>query len=192
MDGSRAPVIFVDYYVPIEGADFVISDGYMGAYRVTKMMLEAGYRSIAFVGTIQATSSIRDRFFGYRKALMERKLPVCPEWILPDREAFGADIFVRLPEKMPEAFFCNCDVTASILIGELRRKGYHVPEEIGVAGFDHFLMAEIEGIELTTCEVDIRKMAQVSVNTLMRKITQTHFMPGIRVVTGKIVRGNSF
>lgn len=191
-NGSRVPVIFVDYYDPAEKADFIISDGYTGAYRLTKMMLEAGYRNIAFVGTIQATSSIRDRFFGYRKALMERRIAVRPEWIIPDRIAFGADIFVHLPEEMPEAFFCNCDVTAEILIDELRRKGYRVPEEIGVAGFDHFLMSEIDGIELTTYDVNIEAMAQVSVNTLMRKINQTHFIPRMRVVTGKIIRGNSF
>ncbi len=189
---SRVPVIFVDYYQPIGDADFIISDGYAGAYRLTKMMLEAGYRKIAFVGTLQATSSIRDRFFGYRKAMMERRIPLKQEWIIPDRIAFDADIFMNLPEEMPEAFFCNCDVTAAFLIEKLRQGGCRVPEDVGVAGFDHFYMNEIEGVELTTYDVNIEAMAKVSVNTLLRKINQTHFVPRLSVVTGKIIYGNSF
>lgn len=191
-NGSRVPVIFVDYYDPSEKADFIISDGYTGAYRLTKLMLEAGYRNIAFVGTLQATSSIRDRFFGYRKALMEKRIAIRQEWILPDRDVFGEELFVQLPREMPEAFLCNCDVTAEILIDALRREGYRVPEEIGVAGVDHFLINKIDGIDLSTFDVNIEEMAQVSVNTLLRKINQTHFLPCMRLVTGKIIKGNSF
>ena len=189
---SRVPVIFVDYYQPIGDADFIISDGYAGAYRLTRMMLEAGYRKIAFVGTLQATSSIRDRFFGYRKALMENRSEPRPDWIIPDRIAFDADIFMNLPEEMPEAFFCNCDVTAAFLIEKLRQNGYRVPEDVGVAGFDHFYMNKIDGIELTTYDVNIEAMARISVNMLLRKINQTHFVSRMSVVTGKIIRGNSF
>lgn len=189
---SRAPVIFVDYYQPIGEADFITSDGYAGAYRLTKMMLAVGYRKIAFVGTLQATSSIRDRFFGYRKALMESGIEVRPEWIVPDRSTSNVGIFVQLPEEMPEAFLCNCDVTAAFLIEKLRQDGYRVPEDVGVAGFDHFLMEQIDGVELTTYDVNIEAMAKISVNTLIRKINQTHFVPRMSVVTGKVIRGNSF
>lgn len=191
-NGSRVPVIFVDYYQPIGDADFIVSDNYMGAYQLTKRMLAAGYEKIAFVGTIQATSSIRDRFFGYRKALMERQTEIRPEWIIPDRSVSNVGIFVNLPEEMPEVFFCNCDVTAAFLIEQLRQDGYRVPEDVGVAGFDHFLMSQIDGVELTTYDVNIDAMAQISVNTLLRKINQTHFVPRISVVTGKVICGNSF
>lgn len=189
---SKAPVIFVDYYEPMEDADFIISDGYAGSYEMTRMMLEAGYGQIAFVGTVEATSSIRDRFFGYRKALMERRIAVRPEWIIPDRLPFAVDIFVNLPENMPEAFVCNCDMTAAILIEKLRKKGYRVPQDIGVTGFDNFLMEKIDGVQLTTYDVNIAAMAQMSVNTLLRKINHTHFIPRMRVVAGKIIYGNSF
>lgn len=192
LNESKVPVIFVDYYQPVGEADFIISDGYAGAYQLTKMMLEAGYRKIAFVGTIQATSSIRDRFFGYRKALMENRIELRPDWIIPDRIAFDADIFMNLPAEMPEAFFCNCDVTAAFLIEKLRHKGFRVPEDVGAAGFDHFYMNKIDGIELTTYDVNIEAMARASVNTLLRKINQTHFVPRISVVPGKIIYGNSF
>ena len=61
-----------------------------------------------------------------------------------------------------------------------------------MAGFDHFLMEQIDGVELTTYDVNIEAMAKISVNTLIRKINQTHFVPRMSVVTGKVIYGNSF
>ncbi len=189
---SPVPVIFVDYYDAMEEGDFIVRDDYALAYRLTRQLLGEGYKRISFVGRIDETSSVRDRFFGYRKALMERGIEVPPEWILPDREVPEGDIFVDLPREIPEAFVCCSDLTASILIGELRRNGFRVPEDVGVTGFDHFLMEKIEGVELDTCEVEMDKLAEISVNTLIRKINQTSFLPRMRIVTGKIIPGNSY
>ncbi len=191
-EASRVPIIFVDYYEPIEDADFIISDGYTGVCRLTRKMLASGYRRIAFVGTIDATSSIRDRYFGYRKALMEQEIEIKPQWVIPDRVPYDFDVSLKLPEEMPDAFVCNCDTTAAVLIEKLRRAGYRVPEDIGVSGFDNFLSEKIPGVELSTCDVDIEAMAKISVNTLLGKIGQTHVIPGVRIVSGKLIYGNSF
>lgn len=189
---SRVPVIFVDYYEDMPDTDFVISDGYTGTCRLTRMLLDAGYGRIGFVGNIMATSSIMDRYLGYRKAMMERGMEIRQEWIIPDRDSNTHELYVNLPEELPEAFVCNCDRIASVLIKKLREAGYRVPEDIGVVGFDHFLMENIDGIELTTYDVDIEAMAKVSVSTLLRKINHTYFIPRLQVVSGKVVYGNSF
>lgn len=189
---SRVPVIFVDYYEDMPDTDFIISDGYTGTCRLTRMLLNAGIRKIGFVGNIRATSSIMDRYLGYRKALMERSLKIRQDWVIPDRDNNEYELYVNLPEEMPEAFVCNCDRAAGILIEKLRTNGYRVPEDVGVVGFDHFLMEKIPGLELTTYDVDMEAMAKVSVNTLLRKMNHTCFTPRLRVISGKIIHGNSF
>lgn len=189
---SEVPIIFVDYYEDLPDTDFIISDGYTGTCQLTRRLLDAGYRKIGFVGNNRATSSIMDRYLGYRKALMERNIEICPEWVIPDRENRSHNIYVELPEKLPEAFVCNCDKTASILIRHLREAGYRVPEDIGVVGFDHFLMENIEGLQLATYDVDITEMAKFSVNTLRRKINGTSFTSRLRVIHGKVIDGSSY
>lgn len=189
---SKVPVIFVDYYEDLPDTDFIISDGYTGTCQLTRRLLDAGYRKIGFMGNPRATSSIMDRYLGYRKALMERKIKIRPDWIIPDREDWSQSIFVKLPEEMPEAFVCNCDKTASILIRHLRKVGYRVPEDIGVVGFDHFLMETIEDLQLATYDVDISEMAAFSVSTLRRKINGTSFTSRLRVIHGKVIDGNSY
>lgn len=191
-ENSRVPVIFVDYYEDLPDTDFIISDGYTGTCQLTRKLLDAGYQKIAFVGNKRATSSIMDRYLGYRKALMERGIEIEPEWIIPDREDQSYNLFLNLPGKLPEAFVCNCDKTASMLIDRLREAGYRVPEDIGVVGFDNFLMENVEGIQLATYDVDIQGMAKFSVSTLRRKINGTSFTNRLRVINGKIIDGNSY
>lgn len=186
------PIVFVDYYMDLADTDFIVSDGYRGTYRLTARMLAAGYRRIAYVGAIRATSSILDRFLGYRKALMEQEIELDSEWIISDRNEHTGDLAVQLPKRMPEAFVCCCDKTAGILIRNLRAAGYRVPEDIGVCGFDHFLEDKIEGIDLITYDVDMPCMAKISVNSLIRKMEHAGFVPRLRIVEGKLVGGNSF
>ena len=189
---GSVPMVFVDYYRDIPDTDFIISDGYTGTCQLTRMLIRAGYRKIAFVGNLQATSSILDRYLGYRKAMMEKRLTLREDWVIKDREDLCGEICVKLPPEMPEAFVCNCDRTASILIRELKKNGYRVPDDVGVTGFDHFLAEDLEGIRLATYDVDVSAMAEISINTLLRKIDKMHFISKLRVVSGTIVEGNSF
>ncbi len=191
-ENSKVPIVFVDYYEDLPDTDFIITSGYYGTYRLTRILLESGYRDIAFVGTPGATSSITDRYMGYRKALLENDIEIREDWIVRDRKLWDDSIAIELPIQMPEAFVCNCDRTASILIKELNYGGYQIPEDIAVAGFDHYLMDDIGEIELLTYDVDIEAIAQVSVNTIIRKIEHTHFIPRLRIIEGSIIKGNSF
>ena len=65
------PVIYLDYYNGREASDSVISNSYYGTYELTYYLYRMGHRKIAYVGTLLATESITDRYFGYQKALLE-------------------------------------------------------------------------------------------------------------------------
>ena len=79
------PVIYLDYYNGREASDSVISNSYYGTYELTYYLYRMGHRRIAYVGTLLATESITDRYFGYQKALLELGLEQKREWVLDDR-----------------------------------------------------------------------------------------------------------
>lgn len=189
-ENSHVPVLFVDYYEDRPDADFVVSSGFYGMYRVTEHLLRHGYRNIAYVGNIHATSSILDRYLGYRKALQEQQLPLRSDWLISDRSGQGQCIPLQLPREMPEAFVCNCDEAAAILIDELEKRGYRVPEDIGVAGFDHYLVKPAK-LSLVTWETDMQGMAREAVSTLLKKIRGIPYQKGIRVIDGRLRDGDS-
>lgn len=187
---SRVPVLFVDYYEDLPEADFIVSNGYYGMYQVTHYLIQNGYRRLAYVGDIYRTSSIMDRYMGYRRALQEQQIPLRSDWLISDRDEKGTWISIKLPEEMPEAFVCNCDQEAALLLERLGSMGYRVPEDIGVAGFDHYAGVQTP-VSLVTYEVDMNALAMVSVSTLLKKIKGLPYRRGIRVVDGVMIDGSS-
>ena len=92
---------------------------------------------------------------------------------------------------MPTAFFCNCDLTAGILINKLEKEGFRVPEDISVAGYDDYVYPGLCDTDITTYAVDISEMAAQTVNVLIKKISGTSYRKGIHVVEGSLVVKNS-
>lgn len=184
---SGLPYILLDFYDEELEADSVTSDNAVGGYRVTNALLQAGRREIAYVGSISATSSIMDRYLGYTKALLRAGIPLRPEWRLEDRDVEGKYIKIQLPQTMPQAFVCNCDEVAYNLVEQLKSKGYRVPEDISVTGYDDHQFALICDPPLTTYRVNVEDMGRTAAAQLIRKINGKPFTRGNTMVSGKLV-----
>lgn len=186
------PVFFLDTYMPDITFDTVISDGYYGTYMLTRYLIDQGHKKIGFVGSVEATHSISDRFWGYRKALREGHIEFQEKWEVPDRDEYGKT-FGKIVTGRTEmdAYVCNCDFTAHILIQNLEAMGYSVPEDISVVGFDDFLPVgigmDMKEDRITSYSVDMKRMAEVCVRSLIRKIRHKKYEEGIQIVTGRVV-----
>lgn len=187
------PIICVDYYDVYEDIDYIVADGFGGMSRMTEFLLEQGYRDLMFVGTPTATKNITDRYLGYCKALEKAGIEDAQERVLPDRDFVNGDyrIDFELPERLPEAFVCNCDKTAGILIEKLSGFGICVPDDVSVVGFDDY-NAQLPGdLKLTTYENDEKAIAQISMNMMLRRIEGGRHAAGVRIVEGSVVPGNT-
>lgn len=189
---SGLPQVYIDFQKKGIPVDAVLTDNYYGMYRMVNYLIESGHRDIAYVGTVRANNSIMDRYFGYCKALVEAGIPVKPEWILDDRNQEGYMIDIRLPEKMPTAFACNSDLTASALIKTLEAKGCRIPEDISVVGFDNYLYDGLCNIKITSYEVNVDEMVKVALQDIVRQIQHGRGRPGIldqavQIVSGRLV-----
>mgnify|MGYP005777088877 FL=1 len=187
---SQMPIVFVDFSKIDIRVDSVVSDNFYGMYLMTNYLIEHGHRDIAYVGTVLANNSIKDRYCGYYKALMENHIPVREDWIIDDRAPLGKMEIDRLslPEEMPTAFACNCDLVASELIKILAQRGYRVPEDISVVGYDNYLYTGLCDIKITTYEVNIEEMVKVSLEKILNRLKgRQPDSETIRIVSGHMV-----
>lgn len=186
---TSLPVFFLDTYLPFLEFDTIISDGYYGIYQLTNYLIEQGHRRIGFVGSVDATSSIADRYWGYRRSLRENKILFQEEWEIPDRGEDGKTFekIVTSPGEF-DAYVCNCDYTAHILIRNLEEEGYRVPDDVSVVGFDNFLPAGMDEYRITSYDVDMERMAALCVKSLIKKIKHKKYSSGIQIITGKMVK----
>ena len=193
--GSGIPMVYLDFCNHTEDEDAVISDSYNGSYCITNYLFDKGHKKISFVGTVMASGTITDRYFGYRKSLLEHGVEFRQDWVIDDRDIDNGTIdptrFFKLPGDMPTAFVCNCDLTASVLIKKLIDKGYKVPDDISVVGFDNFVFPGMCDIKITTYGVDTYEMGRNAVLNLIRKISKERYRQGIMILEGHLIEGES-
>lgn len=192
---GQVPLVYLDFIDEVGTFDSVVTDSYYGTYMLTNHLFEMGHTDIAYVGTLLSTGSITDRFFGYSKSMIEHGKDIRKDWIIDDRDLeeclVGKGFEIILPEDMPTAFVCNCDLTASEVIRKIREKDKKVPEDISVVGFDNYLYPGLCDVPITTYEVDLKEMARKSINILLKKMRNENIKSVISVVEGELVLRDS-
>lgn len=189
-DITSIPIVFLDFYDHDLAKDAVIADNFYGMYQMTELLFARGFEEIGFIGSIYATSSIMDRYCGFMKSMTQHHKNIYPEWLIEDRDAYGIVAF-ELPQKLPEAFVCNCDLVAGMLVDKLNARGLKVPEDISVVGFDNFLYPGYADMRITTYEVNTKAMVRVAIKKLIKQFKNPNAGRGLEIVSGHIVMKNS-
>ena len=114
-----------------------------------------------------------------RKELPRFGTPV----ILPENEIETAqkDFFKLLPlRRMPRAVVCTSDDVAIGVCRALQQKGYRIPEDIAVTGYDDSQMASLCSPGLTTVHIDPYRIGAESMDLLLKYIKDPEF-PSTRI-----------
>ncbi len=190
-ESAGVPMVFVDFMkrgIPVPS---IMADNFYGMYKMTRYLIERGHSRIAYVGTVMASNSIMDRYFGYCKALMEQGIAVREDWVIDDRTMEGQIMNVTLPQQMPTAFACNCDLTAGVVINQLKALGYRIPEDISVIGFDNYLFEGLCDTRITSYEVDIKEMVSRALKEMLAQVHHRRGTAQLRLVPGWVVEKES-
>ena len=188
------PKVFLDFYDEHSDIDAIVTDNFYGAYEITNYLIAQGHTKIAYVGNINSTSSIQDRYLGYYKSLLEHNLKLEEKLVISDRDERGKYIELELPKSaqdMPTAFVCNCDQIAYLLLEKLKSEGYSVPDDCSVVGFDNDIYATIATPHLTTMEVNFEQMSSIAVKHIIDKISSPTLKLGRVLVQGNIIHRDS-
>jgi len=101
------------------------------------------------------------------------------------------NIGFELPQYMPQAFVCNCDLIAGMLIAKLKAAGYRVPEDISVVGFDNFVYPGYTDMKITTYEVDMKAMTKTALDKILKQLRAPGRSRSMDVISGHIRWKNS-
>ena len=191
LSAAEVPVVLLDFYNPVFQCDAVLSNNYIGMYKATKYLIDRGHTKIGFIGTIEVSDNIRDRYYGFLRAMKESGLPVNRDWVFGDRNLLTGDYSITLPQVLPTAFACSGDYTAGHLYEEFLLRNIRIPEDISVTSYDDYLFGHPFSGQLTTFRVDMEKMAGLAVDILKKKIEGSDSFHGVQYVDGEIVERSS-
>ena len=182
--------ILLDFYTDDPNLDSVSNDDFYCSYILTNYVISQGHKNLRFVGTFDATTSIRDRYMGFQKALHEHKIETSFSQIINDRDEKGHMIPFSISSKkseLPDAFICNNDITAANLMNALESKGFKIPQDVSVTGFDNYLAKNSVTTPLTTVYIKPEDIAKVASDLILKKINGEPYIKGRHLVGGSIV-----
>lgn len=147
-------------------------DDFAASKEMTEHLICAGHTRIGFIkGHPNQTASER-RFAGFRAAMEEAGLAVDPTLVQQGyftyRSGLEAAEALLAKKRPPTAIFASNDDMAAAVISVAHRKGFEVPRDLSVVGFDDTPTATTVWPELTTIRQPISAMAEVALELLLR------------------------
>ena len=170
------PLVFYDRICTGVNASRVVVDDYMGAFNAVTHLITTGCRRIAFYGSPMTLEISKNRYNGYRDALLHQGLQPREDWIRvcdnrADAEAITPEILQQ--EEIPDAFFAVNDDTAIGILYSAKRMGYRVPDDISICGFTNGYRAIACDPMLTTVEQRGVTVGEEAANILISQVEGT-------------------
>lgn len=194
---AGVPLVFYDRICTGVNASRVVVDDYMGAYNAVTHLIETGCNRIAFYGSSMTLEISKNRFNGYKDALLKHGIQPDPALIYncdnrTDAEAITPGILSE--DAPPNGFFAVNDDTAIGILYTAKRMGFKVPDDISVCGFTNGQRAVACDPMLTTVEQRGVKVGEEAADILIGHVEGTipHNKMERRIVrTRLIIRGTT-
>ncbi len=174
----------------------VDNDNVEAAKLATQHLIRLGHKRIAFVHIPLSYFTAKDRVEGYRQALMEAGLPFRKELLVEVKGYYGAEVgyhaFLSLLERLkepPTAVLAMDDTLALGCLQAAAEKGFKVPDDLAVIGFNDSAFSAHCEPPLTTVRIFADTLAFYAADMLLRLIQGEVVIPSrITVPTQLIVR----
>ncbi|OIJ17058.1 LacI family transcriptional regulator [Anaerobacillus alkalilacustris] len=155
---SNIPSVLIDIEMKGTNVGYVTTDNEFGAQMAMKHLINYGHRNIAMInGSDQALIS-RKRLKGYKKVLKDAEITFNENYVVDGAfsEQKSEEVALQLLEEHPEitAIFCASDLMAMGVLKAAKKKGFHIPEDLSVVGFDDITLAAYVDPPLTTIAQD--------------------------------------
>jgi DNA-binding LacI/PurR family transcriptional regulator len=151
------PVILVDQVIQNSTIPSVLQDNYTGASKMMKYLTGQGHKRIAYIKGLEYECASQDRYRAYRDHLkksgikLDNKLVANGNYTVTGGYEAMSAILAR-SSKMPTVVFASSDDMAIGAMRALFDRGYKIPDDISIAGFDNTYIASYIQPQLTTVQ----------------------------------------
>ncbi|MSS62301.1 LacI family DNA-binding transcriptional regulator [Velocimicrobium porci] len=169
IEKCNLPIVALDRQIASgNGVSYIHADHYKGSRLAMKHLLECGCKNIVKLREPQVYSSGRQRFAGYVSVCKEYGIPVqyidC-QYDYEDGFRVAEQVLLKYPDV--DGILANNDMVAIAVYKVLKKRGYRVPEDVQLIGFDNIAFSHMILQELTTIEQPIKEMGKLAVKAIM-------------------------
>lgn len=147
-----------------------------GGRLAAQVLLDHGYRRLAFLGGPRSASSTIDRLRGFRAGLKDKGHTPTVE-VFANSYSHGDGQLVMqklLAGTSIDAVFCGDDILAMGAMDACKACSRSVPDDIGILGFNDIAMAAWAAYDLSTIRQPIADIIVAAVELAIRLVSDQH------------------
>lgn len=169
------PFVVVDAWFYGSGFPTVLMSNSETMQQSVDYLFRMGHRKIGYIDSSIKAQNFIERNEGYCKGMSVKNLPIEEKYqisLFPTMEGAQATMKTYLDAKpeLPTAFVVVNDIIALGAMKALEDKGYRVPEDISIIGFDNMPFGKISSPELTTFNVMKEEIGQYAAWMLFKQV----------------------
>ena len=174
---KNVPLIFFDRSKDIRGVSSVTINDFKGGYLTTKHLINEGCKYIAHLSGDQSLDIFKNRFLGYKQALLDNEIAFREEYVIPVKSSVESgkkaiDLLLQL-ETPPDALFSSSDFAALGAIQELKERSINIPDEFCVAGFSNEPFTKFMELSITSVDQSPLEMGKMAARVFLEQVDKT-------------------
>ena len=169
---AKSPLLLLDYWSMDMEFNSVMIDNDDSVRKAIHYLYKKGHKKIGYLKGKLRIQGFRQREYGYYAAMRENALEIYPEYIIELNTTMNGayqDMLSCLEKSrpLPTAFFADNDVIALGAMKALQEKGYQIPGDISLIGFDDLPFCEISSPRLTSLRVPKQEMGKLAAKKII-------------------------
>lgn len=166
------PVVMFDRVTNDISCDKVIIDDNLAAYEAVQKLIDANFKNIALITTVDYVSVGKLRTDGYIKALKTNDIAIDSDLILKieDIDNCTEQIEALIKNNKIDAVFAVNELFAVTAIKAAKKQGFIVPEDLAVIGFTDGIISKYSSPSITTVGQNGIKMGNKAAQMLIDRL----------------------
>lgn len=172
------PIVLVDNATTKYDVDCVVSDSIQGAFEAVTYLLSHGHPDIGYLRSRSRIDNFDERLQGLQKARKEWGIETSSKLQVIDVNIASQKAYEDMLEwlsnnnKPLSAYFADNDIIAAACIRALKTKGYRIPEDVSIIGYDDMPICTMVDPALTTIRVMKSQLGEAATELIHKRINQ--------------------
>ncbi|WP_126994169.1 LacI family DNA-binding transcriptional regulator [Thermosipho globiformans] len=163
-------VVFLDRIIQGINASYVIVDNKKGMELLLDFLIKNGHKSFIFINGNKETFSAKIRYEVFMEKMKNAKLEY--KHYFTNFSYDAGYKFAKEIKDLPHAIVCGNDLIAYGVIDAIEEKGYRVPDDVSVTGFDDILFSKHFKPPLTTVRQPKYRMGMKAAELIIKIIEE--------------------
>ncbi|MBF6626367.1 LacI family DNA-binding transcriptional regulator [Aerococcaceae bacterium zg-BR9] len=192
---NSKPLILLDNTTYSQNISTVGINNEQGVYLALKYLADKGHRKVGYVMSEKRINNFIERKKAFVKYTDHFNLKFDSDNIVSlspntiDAQEINLNSIVS-SKNVPSAFFCENDVLAISFLKSLQQKGYTIPSDFSLIGFDNIRDTMVVSPEITTIDVNQKNIVEETLMQIAAQIYGKKYTKHV-VVNCELIERNS-